>query len=76
MKKYLAKRTGRRDFDTAIHDNTVDMMATQKLESRVAVAQEIPREFFCCGLLSTQLAKSWSSNLHGEETPHPARSGW
>jgi hypothetical protein len=41
MKKYLANTTGFRDVDTARHDNTVDMLATQKArtaKSRYALA--------------------------------------
>ena len=30
MKKYRSERKGRRNFDTALHYNTVDMTATEK----------------------------------------------
>ena len=30
MKKYLSERKGRPKFDTALHYNTVDMIATEK----------------------------------------------
>ena len=39
MKKYLANTTGRRDFDTAIHDNTLDMLATQKMRTAKSVVR-------------------------------------
>ncbi len=45
MKKYPANTTGRRDFDTAIHDNTVDKMATQKTrtaKSAVRATDSLP----------------------------------
>jgi hypothetical protein len=46
MKKYRFERKGRRNFDTALHYNTMDMIATEK--TRTAKSAVRATRFYVC----------------------------